>query len=217
MAMARRRHRRRSLHPGLTVLAVVIAAPLIAVAMIVVHEIGHTLGAWVMGDGHAYFIVYRRAVAPNGSVDTCVGCNMYDSAHMGPLANTFVSLAGVGATAALTWVAILLLRADRSPLPRWLLVEVALICWLGDAIWQVVQALPLGVPAREPVGVGLGYTDFSAAGSFFAQATGWSRGLVEALGLGAAAIYVAVTLAAVVAWGRRPRRPYPSRISPWLA
>lgn len=177
-----------------TVLGVLVCLPLVTVAMIVVHEIGHTLAAWAVGDRHAYFVLYSRVVEPNGAVDTCIGCNLYNSAKVGAAANAFVSLAGVAATAIVTWAAILLLWRGRPRLPRWFLVEVALLCWFGDALWQVVQALPLGVPAREPVGWGVGYTDFSAAGSFYAQATGWPRALVEGLGLTGMAVYSLVTL-----------------------
>lgn len=201
-------NRRRAVGAIWTVVRVLVCLPLVTVAMIVIHEAGHTLAAWAVGDWHAYFVVYRRVVEPSGAVDTCIGCNLYNSAKVGALANVFVCLAGVGATAIVTWAAVLLLWRGRPRLPRWLLVEVALLCWFGDALWQVVQALPLGVPAREPVGWGLGYTDLSAAGSFYAQATGWPRGLVEGLGLTGMAVYSLVTLAAlaVVVLRQRGRR-----------
>jgi hypothetical protein len=54
-----------------------------------------------------------------GSVDTCIGCNPYNSAAMRPLANTFVNMAGVGATALGTWAAILgLARRHGRRWPR---------------------------------------------------------------------------------------------------
>ncbi|HET9058397.1 MAG TPA: hypothetical protein VFN61_00630 [Acidimicrobiales bacterium] len=171
--------------------------------MIVVHECGHTFAAWMMGDWHATFVIQRRAVLPSGNVDTCTGCNLYNSASMGALANAFVNMAGVGATAVATWAAIAFLRFRPGWLrpPRWLLVEVAVVCWLGDMVWQVVQALPLGVPQNEPVGWGVGYTDFSAAGSFFARATGWPRPVAEAMGLAGVAVYSVVTaVAGLYAW-----------------
>jgi hypothetical protein len=87
--------------------------------------------------------------------------------------------------------------------PRWLLAEVIVICYGGDLVWQLVQAVQLPVPAREPVGWGLGYTDLNAATSFGSQATGWSHGVVAAIGFGAAALYtVAMVAAARWAWRR---------------
>lgn len=172
-----------------------VAAPPVTVAMVVIHESGHTVMAWLMGDWGAYFVLYR-----NSPTDQCIGCNMYNSAAISPLANTVVNLGGVLFTALLTWGAIFFL-ARRTPgrfPPRWLLAEVAAIAFVGDLVWQVVQALPLGIPLREPIGSGLGYTDFSAAGSFFAQATGWPRSLVETLGIVAVSIYAVITTATLV-------------------
>ncbi|MGO9501791.1 MAG: hypothetical protein ACLPUO_09475 [Streptosporangiaceae bacterium] len=88
-----------------------------------------------------------------------------------------------------------------------LLLEIVVICYLGDLVWQIVQALQqLPVPAREPVGRGLGYTDFGAAVSFCSEATGWSHGLLAAVGLTIAAVYSAA-LAAAVWWAWRRQRP----------
>lgn len=57
------------------------------------------------------------------------------------------------------------------------------ICYAGDSVWQIVQALQqLPVPAREPVGWGAGYTDLVAAVSFCSQATGRSHGTVASIG-----------------------------------
>jgi hypothetical protein len=60
----------------------------------------------------------------------------------------------------------------------------------------------LPVPASEPVGWGMGYTDLNADTSFGSQATGWSHGVVAATGFGAAAPYT-VALAAAARWAWR--------------
>jgi hypothetical protein len=193
----------------LTIGSMVLLAPVVTVAMIICHECGHTVAAWLMGNWHAYFLPYQRVVSASGNVNTCIGCNLYNSAAMGPLANTFVNMAGVGATGLASWAAIVALaqKNGRWWLPSWVLIEVSLICWLGDAVWQVVQAIPLGVPRSEPVGWGIGYTDFSAAGSFFAQATGWPRPLIEDLGIAAIVAYSVITVGALgLAWRGRPAR-----------
>ena len=127
-----------------------------------------------------------------------------------------MSLGGVGSTALLGATAVAALaRRARPRLPCWLLLEIVIICYLGDLVWQIVQALQrLPVPAREPVGWGLGYTDFSAAVSFCSQATGWSHGLVAVIGLVvAAACSAALAIAATWAW-RRGRRDAPEPAPP---
>ena len=48
-------------------------------ARLIIHELGHTLVAFALGDTSASFVVYGSG---------CVGCNYYDSARLGPLANS---------------------------------------------------------------------------------------------------------------------------------
>jgi hypothetical protein len=144
------------------------------------------------GDTRARFLLYGHG---------CIGCNLYDSARLTPWGNVAVSLGGVLFTALLTVAAVLVLAWRGRPawLPRWLLAEVIVICYGGDLVWQFVQAVQqLPVPAREPLGWGLGYTDLSAATSFGSQATGWSHETVAAIGVTAAALY---TVALAVAIG----------------
>jgi Peptidase M50B-like len=194
---------------ALAVTALVVAwLPVLTVAMVITHEAGHTVMARLLGDGRATFRLYGR---------NCVGCNLYDSQRLSAWGNVAVSLAGVLGTAVLTVVAVAALGWRARPwwLPRWFLIEVAVLCYAGDFLWQIVQALQqLPVPAREPVGWGLGYTDFLAAVSFFSQATGWSHALTAALGAGVGAVYTAaLTMAARAAWKRgRPDRAKPAPV-----
>jgi hypothetical protein len=175
---------------------VVLCAPVVAVVMVVTHEVGHTVVARLLGDSRATFVLYGR---------NCIGCNRYDSARLTPWGNVAVSLGGVLFTALLTVAAVAALAGRGRPgwLPRWLLAEVIVICYGGDLVWQVVQAVQLPVPAREPVGWGLGYTDLNAATSFGSQATGWNHAVVAAIGLGAAALYTVAMVAAARWAGRR--------------
>jgi hypothetical protein len=180
----------------------------ITVLMILTHELGHTLVARLLGDGRATFTLYGPG---------CIGCNRYDSQRLSPWGNVAVSLAGVFATMLLTIVAVAVLAARRRPrwLPRWLLAEVIVLCFGGDLVWQVIQAVQLPVPARERQGWGLGYVDLNAATSFGSQATGWSHQTLAVIGVGAAALY-SLALAVAVRWAwrraasRHPPVPQPS-------
>lgn len=168
----------------LLVLRVIVCVPVITVAMILVHEVGHTVVARLLGDSRATFILYSSH---------CIGCNLYDSQRLSPLENAAVSLGGVLATAVVTVAAIGILCWRRRPswLPRWLLFEVAGVCFAADFLWQIIQAALLPVPAHEPVGWGLGYTDLNAAVSFFSQATGSSHAAAAAIGVVVGVLYTA--------------------------
>jgi hypothetical protein len=152
--------------------------------MIIVHEIGHTVVARLLGDGRATFTLYSSH---------CIGCNLYDSQRLSPLANVAVSLGGVLFTALVTVAALVALGWPGRPswLPRWLLTEVAVVFYLLDFAFQIVQAVRIPVPAREPVGWGLGYTDFNAAVSFFSQATGWTHAAATSIGVVICVLYTA--------------------------
>ncbi len=129
----------------LLVLLASVCVPVITFVMIIVREVGHTAVARMLGDGRATFILYSSH---------CIGCNLYDSQRLSPLANVAVSLGGVLFTGLVT-VAALGTACSRwrpSWLPRWLLIELAAVCFVGDFRWQIVQAALLPVPAREPVG-----------------------------------------------------------------
>ena len=176
---------------------IALCAPVITVVMITVHEIGHTVVARLLGDGRATFILVGNS---------CIGCNLYDSARQSPWGNVAVNLGGLLFTAALTLAAVAVLGWHRRPrwLPRWLACEIIAICFLGDFIMQIVQALQqLPVPAREPLGWGIGYTDLDAAVSFGSQATGLSHGVVATIGMTVAVLYTAALIALFArAWRR---------------
>jgi hypothetical protein len=176
----------------LLVLLMIVCVAVITLVMIIVHEVGHTVVARVLGDGRATFTLYSSH---------CIGCNLYDSQRLSPMANVAVSLGGVLFTGLVTVAALGTLCWSRRPswLPRWLLIEVAAVCFVGDFLWQIVQAALLPVPAREPVGWGLGYTDLNAAVSFFSQATGWSHAVAAGIGIAAGVLYTV----AVAALARR--------------
>jgi hypothetical protein len=179
---------------------VVLCVPVVTVLMVLTHEVGHTVVARLLGDGRAVFRVYGPG---------CIGCNLYDSQRLTPWGNVAVSLGGAWGTMLLTIVAVIVLAWRGRPrwVPRWLLAEVIVICFAGDLVWQFVQAVQqLPVPAREPVGWGLGYTDFDAATSFGSQATGLSHQAVAVIGFSAAALYtIALTMAVRWAWRRTSR------------
>jgi hypothetical protein len=179
---------------------VLLCVPLVTVLMVLTHEIGHTVVARLLGDGRATFRIYGHG---------CIGCNLYDSQRLTSWGNVAVSLGGVWGTMLLTIAAVVVLAWRGRPrwVPRWLLAEVIVICFAGDLVWQFVQAVQqLPVPAREPVGWGLGYTDFDAATSFGSQATGLSHQAVAVIGFSAAALYtIALAIAVKWAWRRGSR------------
>lgn len=177
---------------GMTAIAVL---PALALGMIVLHEIGHTMVAWAFGDQQATFVIYQRSDA-----SSCFGCNLYHSNHLSSAANAVVNLGGVGATGLAGLAAAVLMRVRRRPrvLPRWLLLEIVVLTWAGDLVFQVIQAATTNIPAREPVGWGIGYVDFDAAVSFASQATAWPHLALVTTGL---ATVVAWTLVlGVITW-----------------
>jgi hypothetical protein len=184
----------------LLVLLIIVCVPASTLVMIIVHEVGHTVVARVLGDSRATFTLYSSH---------CIGCNLYDSQRLSPMANVAVSLGGVlftGLTTVATLGAACWRRRPRW-LPLWLLIELAAVCFVGDFLWQIVQAALLPVPAREPVGWGLGYTDLNAGVSFFSQATGWSHAAAAGLGVALAVLYtsgVAALAHRVMLLARRP-------------
>lgn len=168
--------------------------------MIVWHECSHTVAAWLVGDPGARFVLVQRAPA-----DSCIGCNLYDSSTLTPCGNAVVSAAGVIGTQVLAWAALLLLL--RRPWPaavRIVLLELVALTVLGDLVFQTAQGFAAGVPAREPLGVGVGYVDAAAFVSFSAQATGVPIPVVAALGVALLAADLAA-MAGVALLGRRRR------------
>ncbi len=175
---------------------VVLAAPVVTAIMVLTHEVGHTVVARMLGDGRATFRIYGHA---------CIGCNLYDSQRLTPWGNVAVSLGGLWGTMLLTVLGVIALAWRRRPRwpPRWLLLELIVVCFVGDFIWQFVQAIEIPVPAREPVGWGLGYTDLNAATSFASQASGWSHAEVAGMGIAFGCAYsLALALALRWAWRR---------------
>ncbi len=184
--------RARNLRRVLSALTATALLPVLALGMIVWHEIGHTLVAWALGDRTATFVVYQRT-----ATGSCFGCNFYHSELLSPAANAAVNLGGVAATALAGLLATLVMGWHRRPrlLPRWLLLEVVLLTWAGDLLFQILQAATAPIPAREPVGWGVGYVDLAAAVSFASQASGWPH--VVFVIAGAA---IAVSWSVVLGW-----------------
>ncbi len=112
---------------------VVLAAPVVTAIMVLTHEAGHTVVARLLGDGRATFRIYGH---------DCIGCNLDDSQRLSPWGNVAVSLGGLWDTMLLTVLGVIALAWRRRPrwLPRWLQLEVIVICFVGDFIWQFVQA-----------------------------------------------------------------------------
>lgn len=188
--------------------AAVAALPLLTVAMIVWHECGHTVVAWLVGDPSARFHLVLHTAR-----QSCIGCNRYDSAALDPVRNAVVNAAGVLATQLLAWGAVAAWPSRRRQgWQRWLLAEILFVTVAGDLIFQVVQGFLAGVPAREPVGRLASYSDASAVVSFLSQASGRSHALVAGIALS----LVAADLLAMACALRVRRAPAPDRRPPAL-
>jgi hypothetical protein len=180
---------------GRTVILVV----LFTLFMVNFHEIGHTLVARAVGDPSAHYVLVQAT-----KTSSCLGCNLYDSASLGDVANIVVNFGGVLFTQLLCWTAIVLMAVgNRRIFPSWVLWTVIVITWLGDLVFQLVQGLTAAVPASLPRGPNMSYTDFTAIAWFARHATGISADTWKLILLFGILAYSAVLAAAAVISARR--------------
>ncbi|MGH7665972.1 MAG: hypothetical protein ACREOA_02935 [Candidatus Dormibacteria bacterium] len=125
--------------------------------MINIHEIGHTVAARLGGDSTASYHLYQTY--RSGELD-CIGCNVYDPSKLSFWGKFWNAAGGVLATQA---VAILALGAIRYRVTRRtvgrLLKVFVVICVIGDALYQTVQALLAPIATQS----GLTNVDFADA------------------------------------------------------
>lgn len=125
------------MNKALRVLLLVAYAPVFVLGFVVVHEMGHTLAARVLGDPDSTFYLVRIT-----EQSTCLGCNITDVTRLTRGENVAVSLAGLFATQLL---ALLLLAAGtllvaRRFLSR-LLAGSAVVAVAADVLVQGSQGL----------------------------------------------------------------------------
>jgi hypothetical protein len=112
--------------------------------MVNLHEIGHTLTAWVSGDHSAYYRLYQAY--PHGY---CIGCNFYDAHRLSFAGSLVVSLGGLIATQ-IVGLAILLLRpACKLGFMTYGANILILVMLLGDGAVQVLQGETANISSQR--------------------------------------------------------------------
>ncbi len=138
-------------HPVLWFGAVTLIA---VVVMVNVHEIGHTLTAWALGDATASYRLFERY--PDGAY--CIGCNFYNPSALTPLRVALVSLGGVAATQAIALSAIVGRGVSKSVAGRrWMSIVAGVFFF--DLVWQAIQGLAADVSAQTAL-TGVDLADF---------------------------------------------------------
>ena len=119
-------------------LLIILLIPVFLFALIIIHELGHTTAARLLGDPSAVFYLVDKT-----EQSSCIGCTFYDVSKLSWGANVTVSLAGLFAGQLAAIAALFLLALHRAG-NRWLrlfLSLTALTFALFDVPWQVFQAL----------------------------------------------------------------------------
>lgn len=125
-------------------LCALLVLPLALFLWLNIHELGHTLAAYLLGDHEARYALYLKDAAAQhpGPSGACIGCTFYDEDKLSLFGNVLVTVAGLLAS---QLAALLLLRLASAwlrpdSLRRFLLRFVAWILSC-DVMLQVGQAL----------------------------------------------------------------------------
>jgi hypothetical protein len=134
-------------------LLIILLIPVFLFALIIIHELGHTTAARLLGDPGAVFYLADR-----GEQRSCIGCTYYDVSKLSWGANLIVSLAGLSAGQLVALTALFLLPVCHAG-NRWLHLffnMTALSFALFDVPWQVFQALAANLShSKWPTGADL--------------------------------------------------------------
>jgi hypothetical protein len=119
-------------------LLIILLIPVFLFALLIIHELGHTTAARLLGDPGAVFYL-----ADKTEQSSCIGCTYYDVSKLSSGANLIVSLAGLfaGQLVAVTALFLLQLRQAGNRWLRLFLSITALSFAFSDVPWQVLQAL----------------------------------------------------------------------------
>jgi hypothetical protein len=155
------------------VILIILLIPVYILSFVVVHEVGHTVLARLLGDPESVF--YLVQIDPGGE-GACLGCNIYDHTLLSPPGNFVVSLGGLLFTQATALIALfVMLRFPIRTLPRRLLAPIALGFAFLDVPVQVIQGLLYNIERHTwPTNV-----DLMDAMLLISQATGGPQALLK--------------------------------------
>jgi hypothetical protein len=158
--------------------------PLYLVVFAVVHELGHTAPARLLGDPEATFYLVR--IGPGGQ-GVCLGCAIVDHTKLSAMGNVIVSLGGLLLTQLTAISALFLLRyLPGRTFARRLVAAVALGYAFLDVPVQVIQGLLYNLERHTwPTGV-----DLMDAMLLISEATGLSSLLLKLIVAVAASAYL---------------------------
>ncbi len=164
------------------IILAILLVPVFLIASTVVHEVGHTVLARMLGDPASVF--YLAKIDEHG---TCLGCNIYDSAKLSWGGNLVVSLGGLLATQLVAVAALLLLqlRIERRPFQNILRIIALGFAFLDVAV-QVIQGLLYNL-SRETWQTGVDLVDVML---LLQAKTGASQLLLKGLLLAATIAYL---------------------------
>lgn len=119
-------------------LLIILLVPVFLLALIVIHELGHTGLARLLGDPQADFYL----VDPGEHSGCMLGCTFYDVTKLTWGANLVVSVSGLFAGQTVALAALFLLRVSECHhFLRSIFSALALSCAFFDVPWQVFQSL----------------------------------------------------------------------------
>jgi hypothetical protein len=121
----------------LIILLVILLIPAFLVTFVVIHELGHTILARLLGDPNSVFYLARIE-----EHSACLGCNIYDQTKLSWGANLVVSLGGLLATQFVALIALFFLGLrPGKPFRRRIMTVLALGFAFLDVPVQVIQGM----------------------------------------------------------------------------
>ena len=119
------------------IILIIVIFPLLLVVFTIVHELGHTILARLLGDPGSIFYLYKIE-----ETSACLGCNIYDHTKLSYSGNLIVSIAGLAFTQMAAFAALIGARYIRiETFPHRLLTVVGLSFAFSDVPVQVIQGV----------------------------------------------------------------------------
>jgi hypothetical protein len=168
------------------IIFIFLLAPIFLLSFVVLHEVGHTVLARLLGDPDSVF--YLVQIDPDGE-GACLGCNIYDHTQLSPAGNFVVSLGGLLFTQATALVALFLIpKVTMRSKARRFLSAIALGFAFLDVPVQVIQGLLYDLEQNTfPTNV-----DLMDAMLLASRATGASQAVLKAILVVLAVAYLVI-------------------------